>query len=124
MSASLYQRLGGAAAVTAVIDDAVDRHAANPALAALFSGRDLPQLKVIGVQCLSAGTGGPGYTLVPDEIWPHLGMRFTPAQWQAVAGDITEALHELGIGAVEATEVLSLFVSPSCARNDSRTRRP
>lgn len=42
VNASLYDRLGGAAAVAAVVDDAVDRHAANPALAPLFCGKDRP----------------------------------------------------------------------------------
>ncbi len=124
MIASLYQRLGGADAVAAVIDDAVDRHAANPALAALFCGRDLPQLKVIAVRCLSADTGGPSHAMKPDDSRPHVGMHFSPVQWHAVLVDMTEAMHEVGIGAVEVGEVLRLFESISAARNDSRTRCP
>lgn len=57
VNACLYDRLGGAAAVAAVVDDAVDRHAANPALAPLFSGKYLPQLKALGVSVFSARVG-------------------------------------------------------------------
>ncbi len=34
VTASLIQRLGGAGSVAVIVDDAVDRHAANPLLAA------------------------------------------------------------------------------------------
>ena len=123
MNDGLYQRLGGATAVAAIIDDAVDRHAANPTLAALFQRRDLPQLKVCGVRSLTAGTGGPGGSLRPDDIRQHLGMIFSAAQWRAVLADMTEALHEAGIGVIEVDEVLSLFESLGPVRNDSRTGR-
>ena len=36
--ASLYQRLGGVEGIASIVDDSVDRHAANPALAARFRG--------------------------------------------------------------------------------------
>lgn len=122
MTASLYQRLGGAAAVAAVVDDAVDRHAANPALSPLFCGQDLPQLKALGVSFLSAGAGGPGHEPGPAEVRQHVGMSFSPAQWQAVVGDMTEALREQGIGAAEVGEVVKLLDARGSARNDSRTR--
>ncbi len=115
VNASLYERLGGAAVVAAVIDDAVDRHAANPALAPLFCGQDLPQLKALGVRFLMARAGGPGQDPGPtDERW-HVGVRMSPAQRQAVIGDMTQALREQGIGAAEAHELVNLL------RNDPGT---
>jgi len=54
VNASLYDRLGGAALVAALVDDAVDRLAANPALAPPFCGKDLPQLRALGVSVFSA----------------------------------------------------------------------
>jgi hemoglobin len=122
VTASLYQRLGGAAAVAAVVDDAVDRHAANPTLAPLFCGQDLPQLKALGVSFLSAGAGEPGHEPGPAGVRQHVGMSFSPAQWQAVVGDITESLCELGIGAAEVGEDVNLLNASASARKDSRTR--
>lgn len=109
VSASLYQRLGGAATVAAVIDDAIDRHAANPLLAHRFRCQDLPQIKTLGVDFLSAGAGGPCVDLALSATPLHVGMRCCPAELQAVLGDVADALAEQGVGAAEVAEVLSLF---------------
>ena len=109
VNACLYERLGGGAAVAAIVDDAVDRHAANPALAPLFCGKDLPQLKALGVSVFSARVGGPCSTEAAGPARRYAGMRFSPAQLQAVVGDITEALREQGIGTVEAGEIVNLL---------------
>jgi truncated hemoglobin YjbI len=109
VNACLYDRLGGAATVAAVVDDAVDRHAANPALAPLFCGKDLPQLKAMGVSVFSARVGGPCSTESAGLARRCAGMRFSPAELQAVVGDMTEALREQGIGTVEIAEVVHLL---------------
>jgi len=109
VSASLFERLGGAAVVTAVVDDAFDRHAANPALAPLFCGKDLPQLKALGESVINAWVGGP---CSPEAAGPALrgaGMRLNPAELQTVVGDMTNALREQGIGTVEVGELVNLL---------------
>lgn len=109
VNASLYERLGGAAAVAAVVDDAVDRHAANPALAPLFCGKDLPQLKALGVSVFSARVGGPCGTEAAAPVLPNAGMRFNPAELRALVGDMTEALREQGIGTADVGEIVNLL---------------
>lgn len=109
VNASLYERLGGAAAVAAVVDDAVDRHAANPALAPLFCGQDLPQLKALGVSVFSARVGRPCSTEAAGAAPPDTGMSFSPAELQAVVGDMTDALREQGIGTAEVGEIVNLL---------------
>lgn len=109
MSASLYQRLGGAAGVAAIVDDAVDRHAANPMLAPRFRGQDLPQLKTLGVGLLSAGAGGPLQPQARGTPCTHAGMRFSHDELLAVVGDVAAALVEQGVGAAEVGEVMGLF---------------
>jgi hemoglobin len=109
VNACLYERLGGAAAVAAIVDDAVDRHAANPALARLFCGKDLPQLKALGISVLSARVGGPCSTEAAGPARRYAGMRFSAAELQAVVGDMTEALREQGIGTVEVEEIVNLL---------------
>lgn len=106
---SLYDRLGGADAVAAVVDDAVDRHAANPALAPLFCGKDLPELKALGVSVFSARVGGPCSTEAAVAALRDAGMSFGPAELQAVIGDMTEALRGYGIGTIEVGEILNLL---------------
>lgn len=109
VNASLYERLGGAAAVAAVVDDAVDRHAANPALAPLSCGQDLPQLEAVGVSVFNARVGGPRSNKAAGAALPNAGMSLSPAELQAVVGDMTEALREQGIGTVEVREVVNLL---------------
>lgn len=107
MIASLYDRLGGAAAVAAVVDDMVDRLASNPLLLELFYGRDLPQLKALGVSLFSARVGGPCGTGASGLALTCASMRISPQELHAAVGDMTEALREQGIGRAEVGEVVS-----------------
>jgi len=106
---SLYQRLGGTAGVAAVIDDAVDRHAANPALASRFQGLDLPDLKDQGVSFLIAASGGPHRVAPAGPAQQHAGMGFSAVELQAVVGDVAQALAEQGAGVAEVGEVVHLI---------------
>jgi hemoglobin len=106
---SLFQRLGGSSGVAAVIDEAVDRHAANPALALRFQGLDLPELKSQGVSFLVAASGGPHGVASNGPVQQHAGMGFSAAELQAVVGDVAQALAEHGAGVAEVGEVLSLI---------------
>ena len=109
VSASLYQRLGGAVAVAAVSDEAIDRHAANPMLAHRFRGQDLPRLKDLGVGFISAGAVGPCLDLAPNATPRYAGMRFCPAELEAVLGDLAETLLEQSVCPAEIEELLGLF---------------
>lgn len=59
MTPSLYQRLGQAEGIAAIVGEAVDRHAVNPLLAPRFSGKDLSRAKKMGAQFFCMGAGGP-----------------------------------------------------------------
>ena len=120
VTASLYLRLGGAAGVAAVVDDAVDRHAANPTLAPCMRGLDLPQLKALGVGFLSARAGGPPHDAAPQ----HARLSFIPAELQAVVGDDLDTLAEHGVGAAEIGEVVGLFHTLDHALDPALDRSP
>ena len=109
MTESLFQRLGGAAGVAAIVDDAVDRHAANPVLAPRFRDRDLPQVKVLGVTFLAAGSGGPSPHESRATGVAPAGMRFSVDEVDAVIADIAAAMVEQGAGAAEVGEVIRLY---------------
>ena len=59
MDGSLYQRLGGNEAVVAVIDDFVGRCAADSRINQKFARTDVPRLKKMLVDQVTAATGGP-----------------------------------------------------------------
>ena len=109
MNAGLYDRLGGAAAVAALVDDALDRHAANPTLAPLFRGKDLPQLKALGVSVFRARVGASCSTQAEGPTPAGVGIRFSPTELQAVIADLTETLREQGIGTVDVEEIVNLL---------------
>lgn len=109
MNAGLYEQLGGAVAVAAVVDDALDRHAVNPALAPLLCGKDLPQLKALGVSVLCARVTASCSTEAAGPTLSDVGLRFSPAELQAVIADLTETLDEQGIVAVAVEEIVNLL---------------
>jgi hemoglobin len=106
---SLFQRLGGTAGIAALVDEAVDRHAANPVLAPRFRGKDLPQLKVLGVTFLAAGSGGPSLHESRATGVAPAGMRFSVDEVDAVIADVAAAMVEQGAGAAEVGEVIHLY---------------
>jgi hemoglobin len=105
---SLYQRLGGATGIAAIVDDAVDRHAANPVLAPRFRGKDLPQLKSLGVTFLVAGSGGPLLHETRAMPTAQAGLRFSEDEVDAGIADVAAAMVEQGAEAAEIGEVISL----------------
>ena len=66
---SLYDRLGGEAAITAVVDDFVGRCAGDSRINGKFARTDVPRLKSMLVDQVSAATGGPSST--PAGAWPR-----------------------------------------------------
>ena len=56
---SLFDRLGGSAAITAVVDDFVARCAGDGRINGKFARTDIPRLKTMLVEQVSAASGGP-----------------------------------------------------------------
>lgn len=115
MADSLYQRLGGAERIGAIIDEAIDRHAANPVLAPRFRGKDLPRLKRLGTQFFCAGIGGDPTCEGRDLRSAHAGMNVSEQEFLATMDDIVAALQSHGVGAAETNEVVAI---PYSLRND------
>lgn len=111
MTASLYERLGGAEAIAAVVDDFVDRHAVNPVIAPRFRGKDLPKLKQIGTQFFCMGAGGPQRYEGKDMRAAHSGMNISAEEFMAAIDDIVAAMQARGAGANEINEVVGILYS-------------
>jgi hemoglobin len=111
MNASLYERLGGAERIAAVVDDALDRHAVNPLLAPRFHGKDLPRLKQLGTQFFCMGSGGPQRYEGRDMRAAHAGMNISEQEFIAVIDDIVAALQAQGTGPAEVNDVVGILYS-------------
>ncbi|MDT3678968.1 MAG: group 1 truncated hemoglobin [Burkholderiaceae bacterium] len=111
MTETLYQRLGGVERITAIVEDAIDRHAVNPVLAPRFRGRDLPKIKQLGVQFFCAGVGGPQKYEGRDMVTVHSGMNISEQELVATLDDIVDALQAHGVAAEEVNEIVGLVYS-------------
>ena len=126
---SLYQRLGGAFAIAAVVDhfsDALIRNpivgqqSQNPQLAEWHTrnlGR-LPGLKFMRTLWVCNVSGGPfqytpvrpGRTNVGLEE-AHRDLRISPAEFDEVAAELGRTLDHFSVPAHEKTEVLTAFAA-------------
>lgn len=111
MSETLYQRLGGAERIAAIIDDAVDRHAVNPVLAPRFRGKDLPKLKQLGTQFFCAGIGGPQRYEGRDLRTAHANMNVSEQEYLETMDDIVAALNGQGVAPAEVNEIIAILYS-------------
>ena len=109
MDGSLYQRLGGRDAVVAVIDDFVGRCAADARINQKFARTDVPRLKKMLVDQVTAATGGPGMYRGRSMTETHDGMGVTAGEFDALVGDLVATLDHFGVPAVEQQELLGIL---------------
>jgi purine-binding chemotaxis protein CheW len=105
---SLFERLGGAPAVSAAVDALYERILADPSLAPFFRETDLGALKRKQVAFLAQAFGGPADYVGPTLKQAHAGMRIAPGQFDRVAEHLAAALQSLGVAAPMAQEVMGL----------------
>ena len=107
MSPSLYERLGGKDAITAVIDDFVARCAADSRINGKFARTDIPRLKSMLVDQVCEATGGPCTYTGRDMRTTHDGMGVTAGEFDALVEDLVATLDQFGVGEADKGELLS-----------------
>ena len=108
---SLYERLGGAPGITAISNDLVDRHCANPEIKARFVNSDRAALKQLVFDFFSMGTGGPANYQGRDMLTTHTGMNINERELVAVLDDALACLDKHGIDPASRNEVLAILYS-------------
>ncbi len=111
--ASLYDRLGGVYNIAAVVDDLIDRLAANDALNAnpgISSARipaRFPGLKYQLTAMVCQATGGPcSYTGMSMKD-SHVNMGITEKDWELFEADFKATLDKFGVPEVEQQELFA-----------------
>ena len=94
---SLYEELGGRAAIAAVVEEFYARVIADPTLAPMFAGTDLDRLRRHQAAFLVAALGGPNEYRGRGMRQAHTGLNITAAQFGAVAGHLSDALAVCGV---------------------------
>ena len=107
---SLYERLGGYDAISAVSNDLVDRLQADPQLGRFWQHRGEDGLKrerQLLVDFLCAAAGGPMYYTGRDMKLSHKGMRISESDWNIFLKQATATLDKFKVAQPERDEVQS-----------------
>ena len=109
---SLYSRLGGRKAITAVVDDFVTNCATDNRISRFFTDAAndparLAKFKTSLVEQISMVSGGPGKYKGKSMKEAHKGMGITDADFNALVEDLKKALDKHKVGATEQGELLA-----------------
>jgi hemoglobin len=106
---TLYERLGGAAAITNVIDDFVARCAGDNRINGKFARTDIVRLKAMLVEQVSAATGGKVQYTGRSMRETHDGMQVTAGEFDALVEDLVATLNALGVAEKAQSELLGVL---------------
>ena len=102
---SLFKRLGGKAAIVAVVEDFVGNVAADTRINAFFANANIPRLKTRLVEQICVGTGGPCKYHGKDMKTAHAGMGVGGADFDALVEDLAKTLNKFKVPAKEQGEL-------------------
>jgi hemoglobin len=103
---SLYERLGGKDAITAVVGEFVTRVSKDDKINARFANADLPHLKQMLVDQICEASGGPCKYTGKDMKTAHTGMNITGEEFNALVGDLKGALDQFKVPAKEQGDLI------------------
>ncbi len=103
---SLFDRLGGKDAITAVVHDFIGNVGADKAINARFAKTDLKKLEGLLVDQVCQATGGPCKYTGKDMVTAHKGMKITEAEFNALVADLKKSLDKFKVGAQEQKDLL------------------
>jgi len=111
---SLYARLGGYDAVTAVVNDLLPRLTSDPGLQRFWAHRGedgLLREKQLLIDFLCHAAGGPMYYTGRDMKTSHKGMKISEADWSAFLGHVNATLDAFKVPQAERSEVVAFVQS-------------
>lgn len=107
--ASLYDRLGGEAAIKAVVDEFVANVGADTRINAYFANADLDRLKGHLVNQIGQASGGPQVYTGRDMKTTHAGMGIDEPAFNALVEDLVKALDKFNVPEAEKNELLGVL---------------
>jgi len=113
---TLYERLGAADGIAALLNDIVDAHLNNPVIQARFQPlaedpQSFEQAKRHLRAFLGAGTGGPEQYEGRNMIETHRGMNVSAAEYMAAMDDIMNTLQAHDIDEQSRKDMLFIAYS-------------
>ena len=104
---SLYDRLGGKPAITAVVDDFVGNVAADTRINQRFANANIPRLKTMLVDQICEASSGPCKYTGASMKDAHKSMKITDAEFTALVEDLVKSLDKFKVGVQEKNDLLS-----------------
>lgn len=106
---SLYQRLGGRAAISAAVDDAVVNIAADTRINRRFASASIPHLQsdLVDLMCMRAG--GPCIYRGANMSALHEGMYIRADEFDALIEDLVKSFDKFNVPAREQREMLTIL---------------
>jgi len=113
---SLYERLGGADGIAALVDDIIANHMINPVVKARYLPlNDDPQHFAVVrqhlINFLAAGSGGKEQYTGKDMESAHRGMNISETEYMAVIDDILAAMDKHQMDEQTRKDVLAISYS-------------
>ena len=111
---TLYERLGGYDAITAVTNDLLPRLQADAKLARFWQHRGedgVKREKQLLIDFLCASAGGPMYYTGRDMKTSHKGMKISESDWSAFLGHLNATLTAFRVPQTERDEVVAFVQS-------------
>ena len=113
---TLFDRLGGTAGISSIVDDVIQAHMNNPAIQARFLPyKDQPERVAVirqhTIEFLSAGSGGKVTYTGKDMPSAHKGMNISPSEYMCVIDDILMVLDKHAIDEQSKKDVLAILWS-------------
>jgi hemoglobin len=108
---TLYARMGGYDAISAVVSDLLPRLRQDPLLSHFWERRpedSLQRSKQLLIDFLCSGAGGPVYYTGRDMKTSHKGMTLTEADWSAFMKHLHVTLDTFKIDHPERDELVAL----------------
>lgn len=106
---SLYDRLGGKGAITAVVDTFVGNVGGDARINGFFGSTDLTKLKLHLVNQICEASGGPCQYTGRTMKQTHAGMGVHDAAFGALVEDLVAALDHHKVGKAEKDELLGVL---------------
>lgn len=114
MSKTLYQRLGGYDAISAVTADLMQRIKADSELGRYYRYRGddgIQREEQLLVDFLSSCAGGPMYYTGRDMKTLHEGMKLSERDWSALLRHLHDTLEAFEVSRAEADDVVAFIQS-------------
>ena len=109
MQTSLFDRLGGHEAITAVVDDFVGRCAGDSRINGKFARTDIPRLKAMLCDQVCNASGGPCTYAGRSMAETHAGMGVTAGEFDALVEDLVATLDQFSVPKAEQDELIGIL---------------